>query len=465
MSRETSEGERGRAVRTACPYCGFATMDDEASFCSRCGKPLHTAAILARRLERAEWLEKIKDVGAGSSAQPLQDREAQEIWNRMSRDGESGRKADGGGGQAERSRAERPAIAAEGAPATGYFRLWMLPAAALLISCLAVLAVFVHDGKVNAKVRSWHVQAEKEAKAGQYRNAEQLLELAAASRPGNPGIAKDIDIVRQAAKLDDDIKAAGLLLDQGSLEKAESGLRQAQATLSSRHEELFDPIRDKLAGAGARLAVQQVSSELDGLGTIREMAERLQRLRGLQAPGAPELRQRILDSMVQMGINQAQQLLRKKDFSAARAAVDETVSHAGNTSKLQEMSTRIDKEKEEYEEQERKRLNAAMQMANLEQRQNQTDAFDIVELNASIGEEGSAVITGLLKSKATRGIRAIRLFYVLKDAEGVQVGSGTISVSSGGVIEPGGSAAFTEKNASVKSEASVAITSATWYID
>ncbi|QGG57975.1 FxLYD domain-containing protein [Paenibacillus sp. FSL W8-1187] len=459
---ESTERESG-GIRTPCPYCGFKTLDDEASFCSRCGKPLHTAALLVRRRERVEWLEQIQEIGtAPAGGTP----DARELMERMRED----ERLD----QAEESSSERPrpAYAQAERPAAGWReslrrtrRQWLPPALALLVGCAGIAGVLVRELRLNERAEAWQQQASREALAGRYPQAEQLLERAAEMRPDGAGLLRDLDITRQARRLDDQVEEAARLLESGRLEQAEGELRQVQAAVANRQERVFDPVRGRIGDEAARLAVKQVSQELDGLDSVAELADRLQRLRGLQDAGASQLRQRILDLIVETGSAQAEALLRGRDYSAALAAVAEAREHAGAVEPLKELEARIGRERENYERQEQQRLDAARQIAYDEQLRNRTAAVAVRGVKVSRDEEGRAVVSGEVESKATRGIHSVQLEYKLLDAEGRTVGTVTAGTEPGVSIEPGGRAAFRGAASLPAGELTAIITKATWYIE
>ncbi|QJC53671.1 hypothetical protein HGI30_20475 [Paenibacillus albicereus] len=460
---ESTDRESGGGFRTACPYCGFKTLDDEASFCSRCGKPLHTAALLVRRRERVEWLEQIQEIGtAPSGAAP----DARELMERMREDERLDQGEDGSDGEAQ------PAYAQPERPAAGWRlalrrtrRQWLPPALALLIGCAAVAGVLFRELQLNERAEEWQRQAYREALAGRYPQAEQLLEQAAETRPSGAGLLRDLDIARQARRLDDQVKEAARLLESGRLEQAEGELRQVQAAVANRQERVFDPVRGRIGDEAARLAVKQVSEELDGLGSVAELADRLQRLRGLQDAGASQLRQRILDLIVETGSAKAESLLRGRDYSAALAAVAEAREHAGAVEPLKELEERIGRERENYEQQERQRLDAARQIAYDEQLRNRTAAVAVRNVKVSRDEQGRAVVSGEVESKATRGIHSVQLEYKLLDAEGRGVGTITAGTEPGVSIEPGGKASFRGVGTMLPGNLSAVITKATWYIE
>ncbi|MGN7456618.1 FxLYD domain-containing protein [Paenibacillus pasadenensis] len=459
---ESTKRESG-GIRTACPYCGFKTLDDEASFCSRCGKPLHTAALLVRRRERVEWLEQIQEIGtAPSGAAP----DARELMERMRED----ERLD----QAEHAPADpsRPAYAQAERPAAGWRmalrrtrRQWLPPALALLIGCAGIAGVLARELRLNDRAEAWQQQASREALAGRYPQAEQLLERAAQVRPDGAGLLRDLDIARQARRLDDQVKEAARLLEGGRLEQAEGELRQVQAAMANRQERVFDPVRGRIGDEAARLAVKQVSQELDGLDSVAELADRLQRLRGLQDAGAAQLRQRILDLIVETGAAKAEALLRARDYSAALAAVAEAREHAGAVEPLKELEARIGRERENYERQEQQRLAAARQIAYDEQLRNRTAAVAVRSVKVGRDGEGRAVVTGEVESKATRGIHSVQLEYKLLDAEGRSVGTVTARTEPDVSIEPGGRASFRGVRTMPPGELTAVITKATWYIE
>ncbi|OXM14043.1 FxLYD domain-containing protein [Paenibacillus herberti] len=490
MSRESEQMEWPAAViRTPCPYCGYKTLDDEASFCSRCGKPLHTAALLVRRRERAEWLEHIQEIGTSPDAGRQPD--AGELLHRMRADEREDRaeQEDEGpslsmplhgerhGGKGERPRrrmlpayAKSVMVDVKGATLTPEERarrrrLWLLPALALLLGGASALGVLWYDSSVNHRVAEWQKRAEREALAGRYPQAEQLLLQATKSRPDSPGLLRDLDIVEQANRLDDQVKDAARLLESGRLKQAEGVLRQAQAAVANRQERVFDPVRSRIAAEGARLLVKQVYLELEGLNTVPELADRLQRLRGLQDAGAVQLRQRILDLMVETGVKKADELLRTRDYSAAQAVVNEALEHAGAVEELKDMSSRITSEREEYERLEQERLDAAREIAYDEQLRNHTAAVALRNIEVSRDNSGKVLVSGEVESKATRGIHSVQLDYKLIDEEGRTVGSGTARTESGMTIEPGGKAKFQGISSMSGVEVTAVITKATWYVE
>lgn len=318
---------------------------------------------------------------------------------------------------------------------------------------------------MNDRVVKLQLEARTSALEGKYEVAQAKLKEAAEARPAFASVQKDLEIVAMAIELSRSVAAAGKQLEEKNLEDAELTIEKAKNELHGHSEPIFLSMKEQLRGYAVKLNVLKLTAELADLNTVDELGAKLSIASQLEGEEAAAVKEQIIVKIVEISIKEADALLKKKSYSDALAITGKGLLYAKDEVKLINLEKKITDAQAAYERDEQRRLEHAMQQAAAEDLKNQTAAVEVVQIESTLDEFGDLNIEGELRNAATRPIYSISVKFIVRDAEGNEVGSGTAEATPD-YVEPGESIRFTSTVYGVYIQnTTVVVDHATWYLD
>ncbi|WP_127533116.1 FxLYD domain-containing protein [Paenibacillus kobensis] len=479
-----------------CTYCGKLNHQQDGRFCSYCGKPL----VLEDKWEEQSEQETAASANSAISAEgenrvsgeqameSLSDRtwdteefEITRVWkvsdlheaNAAAASGaphehqhEAYAQTDFEEGEAAEAEDQltSPAHQAARKPKGISAYVWLVPLILALLVGALLYGYYSFEKLKNDRVEGLHEEAKRQALLGSYDKAANLLEQAIKSRPKFEALQADRAIVREAAELKAKLAEAADQLGKQHLEDAGKLLNESQGQLDQHTEPLFEPLHAGLQEQRTRLTVMSIQSELDGLTTVSELADKLRVADGLNSEEAEAVHDQIVGRIVHVALAESERLLAKKDYTDATAVVEEGLEYAADNEELQAMKTHIDKEKKTYEAAEQSRIEHAMQKAAEEDLKNRTAAVQAGTLNTTLDEFGDLHVHIELLNVATKTIYSVYAEYTLLDQDGSTIGTGT-AYATPDSVEPGDTAVIDDIYYGAYKKATVRVDKAGWYLD
>ncbi|MFX3631315.1 MAG: FxLYD domain-containing protein [Candidatus Pristimantibacillus sp.] len=341
----------------------------------------------------------------------------------------------------------------------------LIPVILFFVTSATVWSYYLYETNMNDQVVGWHEQAKKDALVGKYEQAAAGLKKAVDARPDYTAAKEDLHIVEEAIVFEKEINTVNEKLKKNAIIEAEPLLEQLKTKLRGREEPLFAVVHDQLTDITIQMTVIQVGDKLEEIQTIDELAAVLNQVKGLTGEDALELRDRIESEITARTFEEAEAFLKKKNFSVALEITKKGMTYATDDEKLTKLYARIEKEKKNFELDEQKRIENAMQKAAEEDLLNQTAAVEVKHIGTELDELGDFHIRGELKNAATRPIYSVTIEYTVRDSEGNVIESGSVEATPN-YIEAGESFLFTSVVHEVTdANSTVVIDHATWYLD
>ncbi|GLX70214.1 hypothetical protein MU1_45600 [Paenibacillus glycanilyticus] len=341
----------------------------------------------------------------------------------------------------------------------------LIPVVLFISIAAALLSYYLYEARLNNRVLEWQDTARKVAMAGKYEEAFRELNKAADARPDFKPVQADLKIVEEALSLGRTLTEIQQRLDDQDLAEAAVQLEQVKSKLRGREEPIFGTVRDQVEDMSTKVTVLQVSSEFNSMDNIDDLASEYNQVKGLSGDEALELRLKIEAKIADISYGEAEEMRKKKNFSAAITAAQKGLIYAPDNDKLAKLYDRIVEEKKNFEEAEQQRIEQAMQKAAEEDLINQTAAVKVKHIDAQLDIFGDFNVTGELLNAATRPIYSVSIEYTVHDSKGNVITTGKVDATPS-YIEAGETFKFTFVVHHVQDEnATVAIDHMTWYLD
>ncbi|WP_175406396.1 FxLYD domain-containing protein [Bacillus sp. FJAT-27264] len=342
---------------------------------------------------------------------------------------------------------------------------WVIPLLLAGVIGTGLMLYYNHELSVNQEVMALQQHGKKEALAGRYSDAVQLLEQAIEKRPSYAALTRDRELAVKAAQIKTRLDIVPNQLKSQKLNEGEKSLKDIANMIGKREEPLFAPLQKGLAEQQTMLKVLRIKGELDKLSTISALADKLDSIRSLNGQEAAAVKAQIINKITGISYSSAEAKLRKKDFAGALAEVDNGLFYNSDNEKLTAYRKQITEAKREFEKAQTKRIQLAEQKAAEEDLKNRTAAVNVSDLQVILDDYGDLSITGTVTNTATRPIYSISLnLEIYSSYSGSYIGSTYADVSPY-KLNPGESGSFSTSYYGVYQQVQVSAANASWYLE
>ncbi|RDY72633.1 hypothetical protein DXT76_00615, partial [Halobacillus trueperi] len=199
----------------------------------------------------------------------------------------------------------------------------------IMLAVMGVALYFVYDYQkdVNAEVVAMKKEAEQEALAGEYREAEKLLVGAIDRRPELEALQKELGSVQEALTWDQELETVGQWIEEGSLKKASEKLTAIQESLRQEDSRLLVTLVPKMNEMDSRLTLKEINQELSKITDVDELAAKLNTLSDLNLEEASKVRDKIFEKIVNQSTKKAEAAAGEKRYAEAIAIIDQGLQY------------------------------------------------------------------------------------------------------------------------------------------
>lgn len=430
-----------------CSQCG-ERLAAESKFCSTCGAPVAKLVGEPEKMDEKEQVESLESVPMDSDEAPS---EELSVVTTESKD-------------KERAKVE---------PESSSERKWfsfrralpvIFPLISLILVTIGLSYYYIQEKEVNAEVLKLKKTAEETALKGEYEASRKLLEKGISKRPAYAVLKDDLELVDSALEFEKILNSAGSHIQKTEFEAASKELANLKVKLGKVQSPLLTPFNALVEEKEIKITVGTVKKELNGLVTVDALAGKLAVLASLPEKEAAPVKTEILNKIIQISTDDAEEKVKSKQFSEAFSIIDNGLQYAANDKKLLAFKDRVEQEKNAFEKAEQERIEQAMEAAAQEDLKNRTAAVDVLSIISEVDEYGDLYLTGEVKNVATTGVSSITIYYTIYDENNSYIDEGYTTVYPYH-LAPGDTGAFDDIYYGVYQNATVNIENITWYLN
>jgi len=340
----------------------------------------------------------------------------------------------------------------------------IFPLISLILVTIGLSYYYIQEKEVNAEVLKLKKTAEETALKGEYEASRKLLEKGISKRPAYAVLKDDLELVDSALEFEKILNSAGSHIQKTEFEAASKELANLKVKLGKVQSPLLTPFNALVEEKEIKITVGTVKKELNGLVTVDALAGKLAVLASLPEKEAAPVKTEILNKIIQISTDDAEEKVKSKQFSEAFSIIDNGLQYAANDKKLLAFKDRVEQEKNAFEKAEQERIEQAMEAAAQEDLKNRTAAVDVLSIISEVDEYGDLYLTGEVKNVATTGVSSITIYYTIYDENNSYIDEGYTTVYPYH-LAPGDTGAFDDIYYGVYQNATVNIENITWYLN
>lgn len=297
----------------------------------------------------------------------------------------------------------------------GFNRWWILPISVFFLSLIALGSMYLIFEQKSTQAKEKFQQGETLVLNGNYDKAQDYFNEALDLSYQFPAANGNKQFLKVAMLVQDDLDQAKKMKDEQNFQKAQEHIDQAENRLKNYNGEAVNHLVDRITQARNETKLQNLQLIMEEQPSIDKQKTLLWRAESIQHEEAKAIAEEIRNRIVSHAFSTANEELKHKQFTKARAIIEEGLRYAPDSERLQSMKTTIEKEKITFERNQKNRIEQAMEAAEQEREMNKKNAVEIIEVDTVLDEYGDLVVKGKIKSVATVPINSVSIKYKLFD--------------------------------------------------
>ncbi|WP_028782507.1 FxLYD domain-containing protein [Thalassobacillus devorans] len=346
------------------------------------------------------------------------------------------------------------------------WKMILLPVIVLLLSAGGVGYTYAYEKNVNEEVLQLKRDAEASALEGKYDEAASMLKSAIDKREDFAVLKKDLAFIKEADGFQEEMKQIEKEIQRDQLAKATDQIAALRENVKASKSKLVPGLLPKLDTMDSQIKIKRINSELAELTTVDQLAANLSTLSRYNLEEATKVKAKIMEKIVTIASNDAENHIEGKEFNKAVAAVDHALQFAVNNDKLLQLKKRIRQEQEAFVQAQRERIERAAEQAAQEDLKNQTAAVEVKNVKAKLDDLGDLTVTGEVKSVATKIISSVTVELEILDKEGnpIKTEENTVTVYPM-YLNPGDTGKFEKQFFEINKQVDVKVKNIEWYVE
>ncbi|WP_188205626.1 zinc ribbon domain-containing protein [Alkalibacillus aidingensis] len=299
----------------------------------------------------------------------------------------------------------------------GFNRWWLAPI--ITFACILLLGIGLHFYLEynNSKAIEAYETGVEYALEGQYKRAQDHFEEALTYNSNLEVASTNVDFMDIALEINDQLQDIDTLIEQGAFQQAMQITQESENRLSNYNGEIINQLLDSIIDKRNQVRLSQVKQRIEEDPPIEELKILLWQLDSVDHDEAEELREMMRNRIINYTVSEANEMLQDHQFSTAKAIVDDGLRIDPENERLTSLKTTIEKQRIDFETQQREIIEQAMSQYELEQEQNENHAVELLDVEVDVNEFDEVIVAGELKSVATVPIHSIRIQYSLFDED------------------------------------------------
>lgn len=340
---------------------------------------------------------------------------------------------------------------------------FILPIVCFILAIILNVTCYVYESKITASVENMRLQAEELALKDKISEAIILVDKALDLRPNNKALQLDKIALKDGENVESHVISVEGYIKKQDYTKALSELDISNKEIEDNIGSFYVMLKRNIENKRIGVTILQIKSEMNNKNSIEELNNLLVRISGYDVVEAKDTVAAIKTKIVDISYNKANDMLKKNNFADAELAINDGLKYDSSSEKLLSFKGAIEKHKQDFELQEKNRIEQAMVSAAKEDENNRTNAVEVLQSNILLDEYGDCVVSGKVKNIATKPISSIQIYFTVYDINNNELGTDYAYIFPD-YLEISGTGDFESVQYGMPDAHHIKITNTTWYI-
>ncbi|MEY8763933.1 MULTISPECIES: FxLYD domain-containing protein [Clostridium] len=298
-----------------------------------------------------------------------------------------------------------------------------LPLLSAVLALSFTCASYFYETHISKYVEKNRIAAENMALQGNISGACSLVDRASNLRPNNKTLKADKIFLQDGKTVDLHINIADNYIKDKNYNMASNELDEAANLISDKAGNFYSLLNKNIENKRMDITVLQIKNEMNNKSSIEDLAELLNKISNYNVKEAGETALELRKRISTVAYNTANEYLKKNDFTSALQTINKGIVYNPGDKKLIKFKQVVISEKNSFETAEKTRIQNAIASAALEDKNNKTNAVQVISSSTDIDKYGDLTINGTVKNIATKPVSSIQIYYTIYDCNNVELGN------------------------------------------
>ncbi|QBD84503.1 hypothetical protein EQG73_04130 [Clostridium tetani] len=302
-----------------------------------------------------------------------------------------------------------------------------VPIASAFIGFFIIGCTYIYENNLNKRILSSQSQSEALALSGDLDNALKIVEKLVVKRPNYTSLQMNLEFLVKGRDFQKLLSKIENLKRQGKHNEALNGLSSLEKELENSTGPFWSTLKKQQISLKNSILIAQIKNNMTNKNTIDQLIPYYIKISQIESEESQALLEKVKEEISNIAYTNADNYLKRKHFDEAVKELDKALQYDKDNEKLLSFKNIIQRKKEQFEIDEQKRIEQAINSAK-EEEENKTDSVKSLSINGSFNEKGEFIVKGEIENIGTKSIYSVEVFYSILDSKGTVLKSNSIYV-------------------------------------
>lgn len=303
-----------------------------------------------------------------------------------------------------------------------------VPIASAFIGFFIIGCTYIYENNLNKRILSWQSQSEALALSGDLDNALKIVEKLVVKRPNYTSLQMNLEFLVKGRDFQKLLSKIENLKKQGKHNEALKELSSLEKELENSTGPFWSTLKKQQISLKNSILIAQIKNNMTNKNTIDQLIPYYIKISQIESEESQALLEKVKEEISNIAYVNADNYLKRKHFDEAVKELDKALQYDKDNEKLLSFKNIIQRKKEQFEIDEQKRIEQAINSAKEEEAKNKTDSVKSLSINGSFNEKGEFIVKGEIENIGTKPIYSVEVFYSILDSKGTVLKSNSIYV-------------------------------------
>ncbi|AAO35449.1 hypothetical protein K144313037_06650 [Clostridium tetani] len=303
-----------------------------------------------------------------------------------------------------------------------------VPIASAFIGFFIIGCTYIYENNLNKRILSWQSQSEALALSGDLDNALKIVEKLVVKRPNYTSLQMNLEFLVKGRDFQKLLSKIENLKKQGKHNEALKELSSLEKELENSTGPFWSTLKKQQISLKNSILIAQIKNNMTNKNTIDQLIPYYIKISQIESEESQALLEKVKEEISNIAYVNADNYLKRKHFDEAVKELDKALQYDKDNEKLLSFKNIIQRKKEQFEIDEQKRIEQAINSAKEEETKNKTDSVKSLSINGSFNEKGEFIVKGEIENIGTKPIYSVEVFYSILDSKGTVLKSNSIYV-------------------------------------